>query len=113
MVKIVNDLDEIISGTMGITTPNSRAITYNDKLVGIIDFYVGHNYIKIMYITVSDEYRRLGIAREVINILKNNHKGKYMYGDAVPGALRFWESMGAEFDEDPGDDYLTPFHIEC
>lgn len=113
MVKIVNDLDERISSTMGITTPNSRAITYNDKLVGIIDFYVGHNYIKIMYITVSDEYRRLGIAREVINILKNNHKGKYMYGDAVPGALRFWESMGAEFDEDPDDDYLTPFHIEC
>lgn len=113
MVKIVNDLDERILGTMGITTPNSRAITCNDILVGIIDFYVGHNYIKIMYITVSDEYRRLGIAREVINILKNNHKGKYMYGDAVPGALRFWESMGAEFDEDPSEDYLTPFHIEC
>ena len=113
MVKIVNDLDERILGTMGITTPNSRAITYNDKLVGIIDFYVGHNYIKIMYITISDEYRRLGIAREVISILKNNHKGKYMYGDAVPDALRFWESMGAEFDEDPDEDYLTPFHIEC
>ena len=113
MVKIVNDLDERILGTMGITTPNSRAITCNDILVGIIDFYVGHNYIKIMYITVSDEYRRLGIAREVINILKNNHKGKCMYGDAVPDALRFWESMGAEFDEDPDEDYLTPFHIEC
>ena len=113
MVKIVYDLDERILGTMGITTPNSRAITYNDKLVGIIDFYTGHDYIKIMYITVSDEYRRLGIAREVINILKNKHKGKYMYGDAVPDALRFWESMGAEFDEDPDDDYLTPFHIEC
>ena len=113
MVKIVNDLDERILGTMGITTPNSRAITYNGKLVGIIDFYVKHNYIKIMYITVSDEYRRLGIAREVINILKDNHKGKYMYGDALPGAIKFWENMGAEFHEDPFDDYLTPFSIEC
>ena len=110
MVKIVNDLDERILGTMGITTPNSRAIMYNNQLVGIIDFYAVEDYIKIMYITVSDEYRRL---REVINILKNNHKGKYMYGDAVPDALRFWESMGAEFDEDPDEDYLTPFHIEC
>ena len=44
---------------------------------------------------------------------KEENKGKYMYGDSLPGALSFWESMGAEFDEDEDDDYCTPFHIEC
>lgn len=111
MIKLINDMEAV--KIFGVSTPNSRVILYNETPVGIIDFYVAHNYVKIMYITVSDEYRRKGIAAEVINMLKNNHQGKFMYGDSVPGALRFWESMGAEFDEDPDEDYLTPFHIEC
>ena len=87
MVKIVNDLDERILGTMGITTPNSRAIECAGVLVGIIDFFVTDDRIKIMYITVNEEYRRQGIAGKVIQMLKDNHKGKYMYGDSLPDAI--------------------------
>lgn len=113
MIKIVEGLDERILGTMGIVTPDSKAIMCNNILVGIIDYRVNRDYIKIMYINISDEYRRQGIAGKVIEMLKEQNKGKYMYGDALPGtAIRFWESMGAEFDEDE-DDYLTPFHIKC
>jgi hypothetical protein len=46
-------------------------------------------------------------------MLKEEHRGKYMYGDSLPGAISFWERMGAEFDEDEDDDYCTPFHINC
>jgi hypothetical protein len=31
----------------------------------------------------------------------------------LPGAIEFWRSLGAEFDEDEDEDYLTPFHINC
>lgn len=113
MVKIVEGLDERILGTMGIVTPDSKAIMCDNILVGIIDYRINQECIKIMYINICDEHRRQGIARKVIEMLKEQNKGKYMYGDALPGtAVRFWESLGAEFDEDE-DDYLTPFHIEC
>lgn len=113
MIKILSNVNERIMQTLGIVTPDSRAIEYDGELVGIIDFYVAGDRIKIMYITINEEYRRQGIAGKVIQMLKDNHKGKYMYGDSLPGALDFWERMGAEFDEDPEEDYLTPFHIEC
>lgn len=112
MIDIINVNKEMLY-SLGTTTPNSKAIRYNGELVGIIDFFVKGSMVKIMYININKKYRRQGIAGKVINMLKDNHKGKYMYGDAVPDALKFWESMGAIFDEDPEEDYLTPFHIEC
>jgi len=113
MVELLYDLDESLLQTLGLITANSIAISYNKKLVGLIDYQANEEYIKIMYITVHDEYRRLGIASKVITMLKEEHQGKYMYGDSLPGAMKFWESMGAEFHEDPFEDYLTPFSIEC
>ena len=113
MVELLYDLDESLLQSLGLITANSIAISYNKKLVGLIDYQANEEYVKIMYITVHDEYRRLGIAGKVITMLKEEHQGKYMYGDSLPGAIKFWESMGAEFHEDPFDDYLTPFHIEC
>ena len=112
MIDIITVNKEMLY-SLGTTTPNSKAIKYNDELVGIIDFFVKGSMVKIMYININKKYRRQGIAGKVINMLKDNHKGKYMYGDAVPDALKFWESMGAIFDEDHEEDYLTPFHIEC
>ena len=113
MVELLYDLDESLLQSLGLVTANSIAISYNKKLVGLIDYQANKEYVKIMYITVHDDYRRLGIAGKVITMLKEEHQGKYMYGDSLPGAIKFWESMGAEFHEDPFDDYLTPFSIEC
>ena len=108
----------IISGsnfvkTFGFSTPNSKLISCNNIPVGIIDYKETEDCIKIMYIHILDEHRRQGIAGKVIEMLKIQNQGKYMYGDSLPGALDFWEYMGAEFDEDPEEDYLTPFHIIC
>ena len=113
MIKIVKDMDERILGTIGLVTPNSQAIMVDNILVGIIDYKVTTDYIKIMYITVLDEYRRQGIAKRVMEQIINENRGKYLYGDSLPGALEFWRNLGAEFDEKESDEYLTPFHIEC
>ena len=113
MITLVKDMNERIIQTIGLVTDNSMAIMDGDTIVGIIDYKVTTDFIKIMYITILDEYRRQGIAGKVITMLKEEHAGKYMYGDSLPGALSFWERMGAEFDEDEDDDYCTPFHIVC
>ena len=113
MVRIVEDMREEYFQKVGLITLTSKVISYNNELVGIIDYDTTDEYVKIAYITINDEYRRQGIASKVIEMIKEENKGKYMYGDSLPGAIKFWESMGAEFDEDDDDDYCTPFHIEC
>lgn len=113
MIKILDNMKDEYFQKVGIITMNSRVISYNNELVGIIDYDATEEYVKIGYITINDEYRRQGIAGEVIRMIMNENKGKYLYGDSLPGAIDFWASMGAEFHEDPFDDYLTPFSIEC
>lgn len=113
MVKIIEDMREEYFQKVGVITATSKVISYNNELVGIIDYDTTDTLVKIAYITINEEYRRQGIAGEVIKMIINENKGKYLYGDSLPGALEFWERMGAEFEEDPDEDYLTPFHIEC
>lgn len=113
MIKIENDVNNEYVQLYGIGTPGSKLIKCNDIIVGMIDYDVTDEYVKIYYITIEDEYKRQGIASRVVNMIKEKNPNKYMYGDALPGALEFWKSVGAEFDEDPDEDYLTPFHIEC
>lgn len=111
MLKIDIDIEAV--QLYGISTPGSKLIKYNDDIVGMIDYNVTDDYVKIHYITVDDKYKRRGIASRVIDMIKEKNQNKYMYGDALPGALEFWKSVGAEFDENPNGDCLTPFHIEC
>lgn len=113
MVKIIEDMREEYFQKVGVITATSKVISYNNELVGIIDYDTTDTLVKIAYITINEEYRRQGIAGEVIKMIINENKGKYLYGDSLPGALEFWERMGAEFEEDPDEDYLTPFHIDC
>lgn len=111
MLKIYYDNNAI--KIFGIATPTVQVIEYNGKHVGIIDVNITEEYVFIRYIKVGDEFRRQGIASKLIRKIMEENKGKYLYGDSLPGAMKFWESMGAEFHEDPFDDYLTPFSIEC
>ena len=111
MIKIINGSSFV--ETFEFSTPNSKLISCDNVPVGIIDYIETDEYVKIMYIQILDEHRRQGIAGKVIETIKLQNRGKYMYGDSLPGAIDFWDYMGAEFDEDPDEDYLTPFHIEC
>ena len=60
-----------------------------------------------------EERSAISIARRVMESIINENRGKYLYGDSLPGAIEFWRSLGAEFDEDEDEEYLTPFHINC
>ena len=113
MIKIENDINNEYVQLYGISTPGSKLIKYNNTIVGMIDYNITDDCIKIYYITIENKYRRYGIATKVISMLKEENPGKYLYGDSLPGAIEFWRSLGAEFDEDDEDDYLTPFHIDC
>lgn len=113
MIRICKDVNNEALALFGLSTPNSQLIICNDIIVGIIDYKVTDEKVKIDYITIDDKHRKQGIARQVMEMIINENKGKYLYGDSLPGvACRFWESLGVEFDEDE-DDYLTPFHLEC
>lgn len=83
----------------------------NNKVVGVLEYVTYDDEIEIKYIKIHKEYRRMGIATKVINLLKT--KDNYIIGDALPEAMEFWKSLGAIFD-DPFDNYdtiLTPFTI--
>ena len=113
MIKICEDLNNEYIKIFGISTPGSKLIMYKDEIAGMIDYNVYDKRVHIQYITVNEQYRKLGIAREVIQHLMNINPGKYIYGDSLPGvALKFWESLGAQFSEYEDDDYLTPFTIQ-
>lgn len=112
MMNICEDRNNEQLKLFGINIPGSKLIVYEDKIVGMIDYNVHSQRVHIQYITIQEEYRKLGIARKVIEYIMNNNPGKYIYGDSLPGiAVQFWKSLGAEFDECE-DDYLTPFIIE-
>ena len=113
MIKLYKDTHGEYLQYFGISTPSALIIKCNDVVVGIIDYEVYKDNVKIFYIRIEDEYRRQGIARRVMEDIINENRGKYLYGDSLPGAIEFWRSLGAEFHEDIDEEYLTPFHIDC
>ena len=112
MINICEDMNNEQIKLFGLAVAGAKLIMYKDTTVGMIDYNVYDERVHIQYIMVQDEYRKLGIAKAVIEKLMKENPGKYMYGDALPGAVGFWKKMGAEFDEDEDDDYLVPFIIE-
>ena len=113
MIKIVKEDCKQYLPLFGVSSPDAYVLKCNDDIVGMIDYKITDEYVKIFYITILAKYKRKGLATEAITNLINENKGKYLYGDSLPGAIEFWKSLGAEFDEDPEEDYLTPFHINC
>ena len=113
MLELVHGYEDIIRENLGVVTPGTLAISHDGNIVGTINYQIGKFSTHIAYVTIFDEYKRQGLASKVIDMIKQESEGKPICGDSLPGALEFWASMGAEFYEDPEDDYLTPFKINC
>lgn len=113
MLRFEKDINNECLQYFAVSTPNALLIKSNNNVVGMIDYEVHEDSVKIFYITISEEYKRQGYATETMTKIINENKGKYLYGDSLPGALKFWASLGVEFDEDEDEDYLTPFHLNC
>lgn len=110
MIQIVDNIknEYIIDG---MQLANQKIIKWNDKSVGVIVYEIKESYVHIDYINIRKEYRRNNIACTVINQIKEANGNKPIHGDSTPSALKFWESLGAKFDEEDYDDYLTGFII--
>ena len=113
MLRFEKDINNECLQYFAVSTPDALLIKVGDNIIGMIDYEIYKNSVKILYITINEEYKRQGYATEAITKIINENKGKCLYGDSLPGAIKFWASMGVEFHEDPSDDYLTPFSIEC
>jgi hypothetical protein len=94
-----------------ITVVDRYYICVNNEVVGVLEYKEYIDEIEIKYIKIHEEYRRMGLATRVVNVLKN--KNKFITGDALPGAVEFWKSMNAHFyyPVDNDDIVLTPFII--
>lgn len=93
-------------------------IELNGEKVGKLNYYFTEEIIMINYLLIFDEYKRKGIGSSFVEYIKNQHVGKILHGDALPEAINFWKSLGAEFDKPfpskiKPDILLTPFHINC
>jgi GNAT superfamily N-acetyltransferase len=108
MLKLTNKNKEYMF-KYGLITSSAQTIEYNDKLVGFIDYIESSHKITILYITIQDEYKRKGIATQLINMLKE--KGKEIHGDATPVAVPFWNKFNPIWIENDKEEYLVQFTI--
>lgn len=95
------------------TVSDRYYIRLNDEVVGVLEYKIYDDELEIKYIKIHKEYRRMGLATKVINILKNKDNITTLTGDALPEAIEFWKSQNASF-YDPVDNdeiMLTPFVI--
>lgn len=91
-------------------------IVMNDIIIGKLNHYITQDIIKINYLLIYEEYRRFGFGKDVIFYLRNKYKNRIIVGDALPEAICFWKSLGAEFNEPfpsklRNNILLTPFQI--
>lgn len=95
-----------------MNTVEDRYYIYVDnEVVGVLEYKNYKDELEIKYIKIHKEYRRMGIATRVVNVLKS--KCQLISGDALPEAIEFWKSMNAQFYEPVENDdvILTPFII--
>lgn len=111
MISMKDNIGNEAIKLFGVSIPGSKLIMYNEEVAGMIDYNVTDEIIKINYITVHKNFRRNGIARQIIQMIMNDNKGKDLCGDALPSAYHFWEKLGAIFLPD-NDEYLSPFYIK-
>lgn len=79
---------------------NVYVINGNNKNFGIVEVKENEGVCKIELIEVEKQFKKKGIGRDVIKTLLGLHE--VVYGDSLPRkeSIGFWQSLGAEFEED-------------
>ena len=111
MVATIEILNGEVRHTITDDMYNNLYIRYNGEEVGIMAYNLYKDSLKILFINIKEEYRRKGIAKRVIETIIELYGDRYIYGDAIPDAIKFWESINVEFDEEIEDDRLIAFHL--
>lgn len=80
---------------------NIYVITLNNKNVGVIMYTKSGDIIEIEYISVLDEYKRMGIATKVVGMINpDGYFGIHGNSLAFKDAICFWKSLGADFERE-------------
>lgn len=103
LIKATKEHGDLLFNHSITLNDNSYIIKYNNELCGLIEYHTPYEYsLKIEYICVFPEYTRQKIATNTISYLKSIYSDHEIYGDSLPmpATVSFWESVGAEFEED-------------
>lgn len=82
-----------------------------DEIYGVIEYTISKSKesVFIEYICVFEEYREKGIAKQIIEMFNKDYT---IMGNSTIDALKFWQHIGAEFDEDIEDEDNLSYYIE-
>lgn len=99
LIKATNDDMDYVSSFKLKSINNVDIIYANNIKVGILEYREKDGYINLELIEIEKEYRRQGIAKSVIDLIKNE-KGDIL-GDCAPNevSIAFWTELGSEFEE--------------
>lgn len=116
MIELVSNMGLPIDyfETFGLPPQDVYVIRCNDINVGVVKYckdLKSDDILYIKYIGIYETYRRQGIATKVIELIVKENQDKYICGDSDPKAIKFWESIGVEFEEEISDCSTTPFYI--
>lgn len=108
LIKATKEHSDLLFKHSIILSDSSYIIKCNDELCGILEYYTPYEYsLKIEYICIFPEYTRRKIATNTISYLKSIFPDHEIYGNSLPIAatVSFWESVGAEFEEDDFEEF--------
>lgn len=114
LIKATNEHNEILFKNSITLNDGCYVIKFNNEICGILEYHEYYEYsLKIEYICVFPEYTGRKIATNTINYLKSLYPEYELYGDSlpIPATVSFWESVGAEFEEDDFEEFYK--NKEC
>ena len=77
-----------------INENNFYVATLENKIVGVVGFYVEER--EIVFLCVDKNYRKNGIARQLINTIKKDYKLDYVFAECKKGLENnyFYDKVG-------------------
>lgn len=102
LIKVNNDNSKHARRYLKGSLNNAYIIEEKNINLGLIEYKEISGYYKIELIEIEEKFRSKGIGTEIIKTLL---KSGDVVGDSLPNkkTLNFWESLGAEFEEDIED----------
>lgn len=98
--KLHPEFDDYIETGADIDASNFLPIIYGNKVVGGINAEQEGEAVVLYFIATVPSMEGKGIAGEAVKLLFNKFPtASYITGDSVSGAITFWKSLGAEFED--------------
>ena len=103
LIKATTDDMDYVNSFKLKSINNIDIIYVGDRKVGVLEYLQKDGYIYLELIEIEEQYRKQGIAKSVVDLVKGN-KGD-IFGDCAPNevSIAFRSKLGAEFEESVED----------